>query len=220
MPNGESSLDNTTHLAIGAHADDIEFFAFHGILSCYDNKEKNFSGITMTSGGGSPRAGKYASMNDEEMIRIRLEEQIEAARIGKYHAQIQLGHPSSMIKNLKESLATDELIYLLKACKPEVIYTHSLSDRHDTHIAVTLRVIHAVRAAKISLKSFWGCEVWGSLDWLPQRHPLAVSENEDLAIKLCAVHKSQIEGGKRYDLATIGRRRANATFYESHQTDK
>ena len=30
---------------------------------------------------------------------------------------------------------------------------------------------------------------------------------------------SQICGGKRYDLATAGRRRANATYYAAHDTD-
>ena len=30
---------------------------------------------------------------------------------------------------------------------------------------------------------------------------------------------SQICGGKRYDLATMGRRRANATYFESHGVD-
>jgi hypothetical protein len=33
------------------------------------------------------------------------------------------------------------------------------------------------------------------------------------------VFDSQIAGGKRYDLATHGRRAANATFFESHATD-
>jgi hypothetical protein len=31
---------------------------------------------------------------------------------------------------------------------------------------------------------------------------------------------SQIAGGKRYDLATLGRRRANATYAESHAIDQ
>lgn len=41
----------------------------------------------------------------------------------------------------------------------------------------------------------------------------------DLASALLHVFYSQILGGKRYDLATIGRRSANATYSESHQTD-
>jgi len=34
------------------------------------------------------------------------------------------------------------------------------------------------------------------------------------------VYDSQIESGKRYDLAVIGCRRANATFFESYEGDK
>jgi len=33
------------------------------------------------------------------------------------------------------------------------------------------------------------------------------------------VYHSQIAGGKRYDLAGIGRRLANATYFASHSTD-
>jgi len=33
------------------------------------------------------------------------------------------------------------------------------------------------------------------------------------------VFDSQIVGGKRYDLASMGRRRANATYFESHGVD-
>jgi hypothetical protein len=36
---------------------------------------------------------------------------------------------------------------------------------------------------------------------------------------LLEVFDSQITGGKRYDLATMGRRRANATYFESHGVD-
>ncbi|MFP4541109.1 MAG: hypothetical protein ACLFR7_05730, partial [Opitutales bacterium] len=66
-----------------------------------------------------------------------------------------------------------------------------------------------------------GCEVWRGLDWMPddEKVPLDVSGNLELAQQLNGVFDSQIVGGKRYDLATIGRRRANATFLESHHAD-
>jgi hypothetical protein len=37
---------------------------------------------------------------------------------------------------------------------------------------------------------------------------------------LMSLYDSQISGGKRYDLAVEGRRRANATFGESHSVDE
>ena len=36
---------------------------------------------------------------------------------------------------------------------------------------------------------------------------------------LVGVFDSQISGGKRYDLATMGRRSAHATYFASHATD-
>jgi hypothetical protein len=46
-----------------------------------------------------------------------------------------------------------------------------------------------------------------------------VSAQESLQLALLGVFDSQISGGKRYDLATMGRRRANATYFASHATD-
>ena len=46
-----------------------------------------------------------------------------------------------------------------------------------------------------------------------------VSAHENLAMSLVSVFDSQNCRGKRYDLATWGRRRTNATHLESHATD-
>jgi len=49
---------------------------------------------------------------------------------------------------------------------------------------------------------------------------LDLGDHESLAAALMGVYDSQVSGGKRYDLATMGRRRANATYLESHASDK
>ncbi len=46
------------------------------------------------------------------------------------------------------------------------------------------------------------------------------SIHENLQLALVGVFDSQISGGKRYDLATMGRRRANATYFASHAVDE
>ena len=46
-----------------------------------------------------------------------------------------------------------------------------------------------------------------------------VSAHGNLAAALMGVYDSQICGGKRYDLATTGRRLAHATYSESHAVD-
>ena len=48
---------------------------------------------------------------------------------------------------------------------------------------------------------------------------LDLSGRENLLSSLLGVYDSQISGGKRYDLATIGRYRSNATYLESHSVD-
>ena len=70
-------------------------------------------------------------------------------------------------------------------------------------------------------KQVIGCEVWRDLDWLgdDEKVVMDVSGHDELAAKLNACFDSQIAGGKRYDLAVLGRRSANATFFDSHSTD-
>ena len=45
------------------------------------------------------------------------------------------------------------------------------------------------------------------------------NSHENLQFALLGVFDSQISGGKRYDLATMGRRRSNAVYFESHNVD-
>ena len=67
-----------------------------------------------------------------------------------------------------------------------------------------------------------GIEGWRNLDWLPDEEKvlLDVSGYQDLADRLTAVFVSQLEGGKRYDLAERGRRRANATLFEPRAVEE
>jgi hypothetical protein len=71
-------------------------------------------------------------------------------------------------------------------------------------------------------KHLYGCEVWRDLDWMNDNDKVLfdVSAHENVQAALMGVFDSQISGGKRYDLATAGRRRAHATYFASHSTDK
>ena len=35
----------------------------------------------------------------------------------------------------------DSILTVLRATKPQFVYTHNLADKHDTHVGVALRVI-------------------------------------------------------------------------------
>src|SRR6185503_6248123 len=102
VPDGapiERSLARITHLGIGAHQDDLEFMAFHGILQCFHNETQWFGGVTCTNGSGSARSGPYAQFTDEQMRVVRRKEQKNAAIVGRYGVMIQLDHPSSAVKS-------------------------------------------------------------------------------------------------------------------------
>lgn len=220
-----TALSRTTHLSICAHQDDIEILAYHGIIACFGLPGKWFTGVVVTNGAGSPRNGIYANYTDEQMQKVRLIEQRNAAAVGGYSSQLQLGYPSSTVKSASAAGdVREDLVSLFTACRPEVVYMHNLADKHDTHIGVALRTLEAMRClpAEARPKKVYGCEVWRALDWLGDEEKVAlpVSERPSLAASLLGVFDSQISGGKRYDLATAGRRLANATYLASHETDE
>ena len=217
------ALKRITHLGIGAHQDDLEFMAFHGILECHASKSKWFGGVTCTNGSGSARAGRFKNLTDEQMMAVRRREQNRAAKLGKFGMMIQLDYPSSLVKSATDAALTVDLEKILAATKPEIVYTHNLTDKHDTHIGVVVAAIQAMRKLPRSWrpKRVIGCEVWRDLDWLAdfEKVVMDVSGHDKFAAKLNGIFESQIAGGKRYDLATLGRRSANATFFDSHATD-
>ena len=112
---------------------------------------------------------------------------------------------------------------VFSVARPEVVYTHNLADKHDSHVAVALRVVAAIRRLPEEKRPrrVIGCEVWRDLDWLcdADKVMMAVDGRPSIADALLSVFQSQIGGGKRYDLAVRGRRLANATFFESHLVD-
>jgi len=220
-----AALARVTHLCVSAHQDDIEIMAHAGIAECVESKgAKAFGGVVVTNGAGSPRAGKYAMFSDDEMPRIRRDEQRRAAELGRYAIQIQLAHPSAHVKSGDCPEVLEDLTAIFGACSPEVVYLHNPADKHDTHVAVLLRCIEALRALPPGRRPqrVLGCEVWRDLDWLVDADKVALDSGRQprLAARLLATFDSQIAGGKRYDLATVGRRKAHATFSASHANDK
>lgn len=221
---GLEALTRTTHLGIGAHPDDLEFMAYHGVLECYDRPDRWFGGVTVTDGRGCVRAGRFAEHSDDEMVAERRREQEAAARIGQYAYVAQLGFASATVRDPRVTAVRDDLLSLLAASRPEVVYLHNLADKHDTHVACALRALEALRQLPPDRRpgQVLGCEVWRGLDWLVdgEKISLPVSARPELAQALNAVFATQNAAGKRYDLAVPGRRAANATFHDPHSADR
>jgi LmbE family N-acetylglucosaminyl deacetylase len=198
IPDGlavENAFCRVTHLGIGAHQDDLEIMAFHGIQKCFTSRELWFGAVVATDGAGSPRAGEYATYSDADMAALRRREQEKASILGNYGALVQLNYTSAEVKDVGTGRLKSDLVKVLKAVRPEVVYTHNPADKHDTHVAVAYTALAALRE-------------------------LEVGRREALSTGLIGVYDSQVEGGKRYDLATPGRRRSNAVYFQSHATDE
>jgi LmbE family N-acetylglucosaminyl deacetylase len=226
VPDGateDAALKRVTHLGIAAHQDDIEIMSMQGILEGFGNHQKWFMAVIVTNGAGSPRDGLYGNYTDEQMQIVRRFEQKKAAFVGEYSAVAFLDHGSSVVKDAVNPGARADIKAIVAATKPEVVYTHNLADKHDTHVGVTLRVIEAVRElpADQRPKKVYGCEVWRDLDWMVDDDKVLfpLDSHENIQASLVGVFDSQIAGGKRYDLATAARRRAHATYFQSHHVD-
>jgi LmbE family N-acetylglucosaminyl deacetylase len=219
-----TALQRVTHLGIVSHQDDLEIAAYHGITECFHAGDKWFGGVVVTDGGGSPRKGDYADYTDEEMKQVRLIEQRKAAYVGEYSTMIQLAYPSDDVKHHRRPDVAADLAFILEQSTPEILYVHNPCDRHDTHVATFMRCVEALRLLPKDRrpKKVYGCEVWRKLDWLlsEDKVMLWVDKHPHLLRPLLGVFDSQISGGKRYDLAEEGLRHANATYFDSHTTDK
>ncbi len=227
VPDGSDpgrALARTTHLCVIAHQDDIEINAYPAVAECYGRTDRFFTGVVMTNGAGSARTGRYASVTDAEMQSIRREEQRRAATMGKYNLQLQLAHPSSEVKRAGHAGVSADLATIFGGCAPAVVYLHQPADKHDTHVACFLRALEAMRALPRERRPrrVLGVEGWRDLDWLADADKVGLdaSAQPELATALIKIFDSQVAGGKRYDVAALGRRAANATFHTSHATDQ
>ena len=197
--------------------------AFKGILECFQDDARSFCAVVVTDGSGAPRKRLTRDKSKHEKVAERRNEQKKAAVVGEYGAVALLDYPSSAAKDGADGAIVAELAALIAAATPDVVYTHNLADKHDTHVAVALRTTAALRQLPVEARpsAVYGCEVWRDLDWMCDEDKVVfdVTDRENLAAALMGVYDSQVSGGKRYDLATAGRRLANATFSESHAVD-
>jgi LmbE family N-acetylglucosaminyl deacetylase len=223
VPDGkaeEEALARTTHLGVGAHADDLELLAGHAILECQQKKDSHFAGVICSDGADGPRRGAMANRSAEELREIRRQEQRQAASLGGYGVMIQLDRTRRDIQDGKNPALEQDLLAVLEACRPRAVYSHSPADRHDSHVAVVTALVRALRWMNPGQRpeKFYGCEVWGGLDWLLEGEKVRfdLAGADPLLLSLLREFKSQLDDGSRYDAALLGRLRANAVFQDPH----
>ena len=220
-PDGFVSMNATFHEGMVQYVDSTKNTDGKGGLLA-QSMEVNFS-VNSADQIAAARTGPYERFTDEEMMAVRKQEQRKAATIGEYAAMVQLGYSSAEIKDAGNEAPVEDTRRILEAARAETVYLHSPADKHDTHIAVLSRCIQAIRLLPVGERpgKVYGCEIWRDLDWVPDSRKVALPVNgrKNLQSALNGVFDSQISGGKRYDLAVMGRRLAHATFFESHAAD-
>jgi LmbE family N-acetylglucosaminyl deacetylase len=178
--------------------------------------------VILTNGANPPKQGQYSGMSGEEMSLMRNEEQERAAEIGGYGWVLQLNMPSASLDGELGVRLGDWFKSWMSQMQVETLYSHHPLDQHPTHLA-SFRWLHRfIKGMERHQNLKWfGGEVWGKLEWLPLQYRvnLDVTEDQALAQKLIEVFKSQL-ASKRYDLAELGLRRANATYAQAHQVDQ
>ena len=210
------ALSRTTHLAVGAHADDLEIMAWHGIRA----GGASFTGVVCTDGRGAPRGGPHAELSDDALRALRRREQRSAAESGGYGVLLQLDHRSDGLKSGGDPAVEADLATVLSAAQPRVVYTHNPLDAHTTHIAVCVATIRAILSLPEEQRpeTLLGCEVWRGLDWLDADATALPLRDEADWTAAIARHESQIDGGRPYPKGALGRAHANAVFAESGET--
>ena len=199
------------YLGIVAHFDDLELCCLPAIKQCYKNKDDQFYGLICTCNSD---------------YHIRWKEQVKAAKFGKYEAVHSFSYDSSILKidnQPKQELLKAQLLNSINTIKPDVIWTHNPFDKHRTHQIISNYVIEAVRNRDpYKLYGFFGGEVWRDLDWISdyRKKRFVIDGFEKKALKLIKYFKSQLNKGRRFDEAFLGRLRANATFGKSGQEDE
>lgn len=212
-----------TELVVVAHQDDIEIGVPQAIIKGYQSDKYGMVGVVCADGSGSPRSGKFATMTNEEMMKVRRLEQIKAAGIGDYSALVMLNYTSGQLKDRNNEDPKNDIKEIILNYKPETMYIHNLADKHPTHVGVAVNCIKALRELpkEARPKKLYGCEVWRNLDWLSDDEKVFfdLTGYEQLMRDVLDVYESQIAGGKEYCTAAIGRRAGNATFSASHGVD-
>jgi LmbE family N-acetylglucosaminyl deacetylase len=219
-----SALGQSRIVGIGAHSDDLDFMCLSAIEKGRTaDGQSTFFGMILSNGSGSKRGKAFESFSDSDFIELRRREQRESAGISGFTGVLQFSYPSAQVKRKSFAKLQTEVAALLAAAPVEAVFTHSPFDRHDTHRAVCFHVLSAIQSLPRARrpKKVIGCEVWRSLDWLPEKYrkifPICTTEPQ--MRRLFSVYQSQILGAKNYVDAVIGRKRSHATFSESHERD-
>ena len=217
----EEALSDTTHMAIVAHADDDGVLAGQAISETYLNPDKHLTVIVVSASPGTGRPPGYEGFDDAAMVAIRRREQIDASDVGCYAATAQLGFSKNEIMGLENGdfTAAHNIQVTLRDIlrhtpRLDSLYLHSIFDEHDTHQALTMLTLDALRELEKAERpqNCYGVEVSSSLSWLPPEHKKRLFISQMRTVKaILGRYKTEL-AKRKYDEGVEGRSIANAVF--------
>lgn len=195
------------YLCIAAHQDDIEMIALHGISQCFRNgyrmANKNFHGATL--------------VKPEKDYERRINEQEVAAVVGRYETIKNFEFDDLLEVRSRHDVVIVAVSRLVLKTRPRFIYTHSPFDIHGAHVGAMFCVVEAIKRAMRNSdwrpEKVYGVELWGSLDWLPEKfkETLILENCKRLSEDLLSSFESQ-NTDRDYTGGFFARTKSNGVF--------
>ncbi|MBU0456871.1 MAG: PIG-L deacetylase family protein [Nanoarchaeota archaeon] len=168
-------------LVFGAHSDDFVIGA-GGTVAKYSKEGKNVIAIAFSFGEKS-----HAWLKESVVQKMRAEEAFEASDLlgcKVYFFDLREGH---FIEDYKEKNIEQKILNLIKATKPNKIFTHSHEDPHPDHKAsyqITMKLYDKIKYKKPEVFIY---SVWNPVSFKTQHPALYVDISKTFFLKLKAL---------------------------------
>ncbi len=202
-------------LAIGAHPDDLEFYAFGTLAKCIRRGDR-VTCATVANGN----MGHY-DLQPDELREIRFHEAMNAAkRIGADYASIDLG---DLDVNSYDVRAQKKIVELIRECKPDIIITNSPEDYMTDHVETSRLVFFAAFASSIPhyeakaplyepIVPIYYYESSGGIGFIPDEY-VDITDTFELKLEAMKCHESQLDWLNAHDdLDTLRSIEINALY--------
>jgi LmbE family N-acetylglucosaminyl deacetylase len=165
-------------IAIGAHPDDVEF-GMGGTLAKHKDKKDDIHVVLCTLGGvsGDPQERKQEA---ERAVSI----------LGIKDLNI-LDYPVSGLNNKPSAEFVCVMRQVIADLRPFRIYTHTMCDYHQVHVAVNTAVCYAAKKENVEQLLFFETISSTTPEFTPNAF-VDITDYIDLKIRSLKEHKSQL----------------------------
>ncbi|MBT3303980.1 PIG-L family deacetylase [Candidatus Woesearchaeota archaeon] len=169
-------------LILCAHPDD-EVFGVGGTIAKYVNDGNKVTSVIFSYGEKA-----LPWLKPEEVVKIRKNESLRAAKVIGTHNTIFLGLAEGKIGDASKKIQ-NELKVIIKKIDPSKIFTHSLDDPHADHRAVYKLVMEILKEIKY-VNDLYAFDVWNPVLLRKRNSPkLYVDITDTFKLKLSALKK-------------------------------